>query len=350
MHATWLGPNTSDGYVADQSGFHLVGSGHGSNLIGHDQTVVRTPGNLSFTYAQNILFQNNTFKHLGAVGLDFGTGSQENQIINNVFSDISAAGIQLGGVEEQDHHPADPAQLTRDNRIANNLIEYIGVTTRSLVEHNDINHVPWSGIAIGWGWGLLDPGGFGGLPHATQYLWGTYDTPSAAQGNRIINNHIQYFLGQLWDGGAIYSTGFQGTSMENGQLVAWNVAENKSPLAGGNTFYTDGGSHFVTVKENVSLNNPQGYFDFGPCLKASSFILLCPLTDIIPYGQDMGGCIPYGDLLFEGNYLRNNLDFYNICKNSHFPDYPIGMSFVNNVSVASSSEVPSWILNAAGRQ
>lgn len=363
-YATWLGPNSSDGYALDQSGFHLVGPGHTANTIGHDPHTVGIPGNLSFLYAQNITFENNIFEHMGAIALNFGTGSQNNKIINNTFRDISAAAVQVGGIAAEDHHPEYLSQLTRDNHIYNNLIEYagqefydapgiyIGFTTRSIVEHNDIRHVPWAGIAIGWGWGLLDPGGFAGLPHATPYEWGFIDTFSAAQGNRIIHNKIEHFLEKLWDGGAIYSTGFQGTSMGNGQLVAWNVAQYKRPFAGGNTFYTDGGSRFVTVRENVSLDNPQGFVDFGPCAKSSSFSFddLCLLTGVVPYGADMGGCVPFGDLLFESNYLRDYLVFYNICTNSYYPNAPTNMSFINNVKVSGRDEVPAWILESAGRR
>jgi hypothetical protein len=361
-YATWFGPSTPDGYAVDQSGFHLVGPNHAPNVIGHDPDVVRTPGNVSFIYAQNITFEENSFKHLGAAALDFGTGSQNNLISNNIFSDISSTGIQLGGVGVEDHHPTAPAHLTHDNTISNNLIEYtgqefydaagiyIGFTTRSLVEHNDIEHVPWSGIAIGWGWGLLDPGGFAGLPKATPYEWGVFTTPSAAHQNRITHNHIRYYLEKLWDGGAIYSTGFQGTSLEDGQFIAWNVAEHKRTLGGGNTFYTDGGSRYITLYQNVSLDNPAGYMDFGPCFKGSSFALLCLLTDVLPYGNDMGGCVPFGDLVFEENYLRDPVDFYNICTNPYFPDAPTDTSYIDNKQVSSRSEVPDSILNSAGRQ
>jgi len=81
------------------------------------------------------------------------------------------------------------SQFTKDNLISNNLVEnigvefydapgiFVGVTTRTSVTHNTILNVPWSGIAIGWGWGLIDPNGFPGLPHATQYFWGVYNTP-----------------------------------------------------------------------------------------------------------------------------------------------------------------------------
>ena len=115
--------------------------------------------------------------------------------------------------------------MTRDNLISNNLVRragreyfdaagiYIGFTTRTTVSHNEIEDVPWSGIAIGWGWGLLDEGSFPGLPHATQGMWGRYDTPSTSRGNRIVHNRIRNFLMELWDGGAIYTQGAQGTSL-----------------------------------------------------------------------------------------------------------------------------------------
>ncbi|MFO1520160.1 MAG: right-handed parallel beta-helix repeat-containing protein [bacterium] len=363
-YATWLQPNTSEGYALDQGGFFLTGDGHDSNLVGHDSNAVGTPGNVAFRFAQNISFEGNTFSHLGAVGLSFDTGSQNNQIEGNTFTDISSTAIKVGGISPLDAHPATDSQITRDNRIANNWIEYpgqdyydapgifLGFTTRSTVEHNDIRHTPWAGIAIGWGWGMLDPtsNGFCGLPHGTPFLWGDYSQSTPAQGNQILHNHITYFLEKLWDGGAIYTQGFQGTSFDDGQLIAWNVAENKRPKAGGNTFYTDGGSRYSTLLENVSLNNPVGFFDFGPCLLASSFPLeLCALTDAVPYGADMGGCIPYGDLRLENNYFLDQLTFYSICSNPYFPDNPVGMEFLNNHRVTDKSQVPQWILDSAGR-
>lgn len=361
--ATWYDPSSANGYVCDQSGFHLNGSGHSPNLIGHDQNVVRTPGNVSFSYAQNIIFSNNTFTHLGAAGLDFTTGSQNNQIVNNVFNDISSTGIQLGGVDVVDHHPSVASQFTKDNKISNNLLQYtgrefydaaaiyIGFTTNSLVEYNDIIHVPWSGIAIGWGWGLLDSSGFPGLPFAVPYEWGFYYSPSAAHRNQIVHNKIQYYLEKLWDGGAIYSTGFQGTSITDGQFIGYNVAQHKRANAGSNTFYTDGGSRYITLTENVSLDNPQGYFDFGPCGLSSSFdTILCSKTNVDHYGADTGGCIPFGDIVFKDNYLRDIVTFYDICFNIFTVGYPVNITASGSKAVTNSSQVPASIINSAGRQ
>jgi hypothetical protein len=374
-YATWLQPSSHDGYASDQSGFHLVGPDHQPNTIGHDPNDVRTPGNVRLGYAQHVVFRNDTFAHLGGVALDFDTGSQFNFIIDNVFEDISSAAIQLGGITVADHHPAFADQVTRDNLISNNLIRftgreywdsaaiYVGFTTRTTVSHNDISDVPWSGIAVGWGWGLLDQDAFPGLPGATQGMWGHWDTPSTSHGNRIIHNRIQRFLGELWDGGAIYSQAMQGTSLADGELIAWNVASGKRAAAGGNAFYTDGGSRYVTLFQNVAYDNPRGTTDFGPCglPKAlpwcavgvapptpgapdrCSSLSLCWLH--LPYGGGTGGCVPHGDLLFRQNYWSSNT-FETVCPTN----LTVNMMFVDNRIITSAAQAPAWILQMAGRQ
>jgi hypothetical protein len=353
-YGAWLGPSSPDGYAADQSGFHLDGYGHRPNLIGHDPDTVRTPGNVRLAYARNITFVHDDFRHLGGVGLDFNTGGQHDQIVANRFEDNSSAAIQVGGVSPGDHHPAHPGELTVDNVISNNLITnigreyqdsagiYIGFTTRSLVEHNDINNVPWSGIAIGWGWGLLDPTGFLGLPNAVRGQWGTWAKPTASRGNRIVDNRIQRFLQVLWDGGAIYTLGQQGASARDGELIAGNVASDKRPLAGGNTFYTDGGSRYVTLERNASFDNKPGVTDFGPCSLGDS-LLLCGFH--IPYGSDRGGCRPYGDLVYRRNDWQYPTPFFSACP---YPPYPVNVGDIDNKVISGPSQVPRSILDAAG--
>lgn len=362
-YATWLTPNTNNGYVADQSGNILLGSDYESNLIGHQKQVYKTPGNVSLSYAQRITFDSNQFTHLGAVALDLGTGSQNNSIINNIFTDISSSAIQIGGVSQTDMRP-DSFAKTANNLIKNNLISYtgtdyydsaaiyIGFTTGTKVIQNTISHTPWSGIAIGWGWGLFDQGGFPGLPKATPQMWGTYSTPTIVSKNEISSNKFEYFLEKLWDGGAIYTNGAQGPDYANGLLISLNLAQNKRSNAGSNIYYTDGGSKYITLSQNVSLNDPVGTVDFGPCLAGSSIDPLCALTGTIPYGADMGGCLPVGYLSYENNYLADTIEFFgpDICKNSYVPPYPVNLNFSNNVPTSSISNVPNWIILQAGAQ
>lgn len=355
-YGTWVDPSSPNGYAADQSGFHLDGYGHRPNLIGHDPDTARTPGNVRLRYAREVTFTHDDFVHLGGVGLDFNTGSQHDAIIGNRFDDISSSAIELGGVSRVDHHPRHPGQVTLGNVIANNLITgigreyqdaagiYVGFTTRSLVEHNDISNTPWSGIAIGWGWGLLDPGGFLGLPGAVHGQWGTYTKPTTSAGNQLVDNRIRAFLEVLWDGGAIYTLAQQGPSSRDGELIAGNVASDKRRLAGGNTFYTDGGSRYVTLVHNVSLGNKPGITDFGPCSLPDSL----PLCGVhIPYGSDRGGCRPYGDIVYQQNYWQYPTPFFSACP---YRPYPVHIVDAGNQLISGPSGVPRSILNAAGLQ
>ncbi|MBN1342765.1 MAG: right-handed parallel beta-helix repeat-containing protein [Phycisphaerae bacterium] len=362
--ATWLGPAGDDGYVSDQSGFHLVGPGHETNTSGHDPNVVRTPGNVRFQYAHGIEFRRNVFMHLGGVGLDFDTGSQGNTIEDNLFTDISSAAIQLGGVSIIDHHPASTEETTRDNVISNNLIRkvgrefvdaagiFVGFTANTLISNNTIVDVPWSGIAMGWGWGLLDEGMFPGIAGAERGDWGTYTTPTTNSGNKILNNRIQQFLNVVWDGGAIYTTGQQGTSRDDPLLIKGNVASGKRLLAGGNTFYTDGGSRYIVLTENVSYDNPQGVTDFGLPSKAGDPLPYPAYSELngIPYGDETGGCRTYGNISFVGNYLLSS-PFFDICPYSEGRvSYPVNMGFINNHYIQGAGQVPQSLLNAAGVQ
>ncbi len=283
--------------------------------------------------------------------------------MNNTFTDISSSAINVGGFTQEDMRP-DSAQQTSDNLIENNSIShtgmdyydsaaiFVGYTTGTVITHNTINHVPWTGIAIGWGWGLFDKGGFPGLPHATFNEWGQYDTPTIASNNEISSNLFENFLEKLWDGGAIYTNGSQGQSFDNGLLIKLNVAENKRPAAGSNIYYTDGGSQYVTLQQNVTLNDPVGTVDLGPCGTGSSISPLCLATGVVSYGADMGGCLPVGHLKYIQNYLADTLTFFGpqLCQNDLIPPYPINMTFMDNVPVTSPDQVPSWILDQAGTQ
>lgn len=325
-YATWL-PGWTDGYVADQSAFRVTGAGHDPNNIGHFEEVTRTPGNVSFTDAKNVTFEGNTFSHLGGVGLDLAGGAQDNRVAYNIFTDISSSAVVLGGVSAADARPATSTGVVRDNEIVGNYIAkvgaeyydaagiFVGYSKNATVSGNFITDTPWAGIAIGWGWGLRDEGGFPGLTQAVPDMWGTNATPTIMEGNRITDNTITRFLQQLWDGGAIYTTGFQDGDVSdglNGTVIARNNAFNKTPGAGSNVFYTDGGSRFLELDGNISFGNDQGYADFGPAfaandtLNASSPLKCLPLlNDWFTYGSDIGGCVTYGDILYLNNQWQN---------------------------------------------
>ena len=389
-YATWLGPSSSDGYVADQSGFVLVGSNHKPNYFGHDKDVVPSLGNLSFTYGRNILFYGNIFQHLGGIGLHLVTGCRENSVRSNLFTDLSSSAIVLGGVSQADAHPQHRNQTTKDNRITNNLVRSVGVeyvdaagifvgfSRKTILSHNTIVDVPWSGIAMGWGWGLMDKGSFPGIPQATSGDWGIVTNLTVNRGCKILHNKITDFLNVVWDGGAIYTTGRQGPSLSNGLLIKENVAYGKRILAGGNTFYTDGGSRYIRLEGNISYNNPIGITYFGPAPQEGDPL---PYSSIpsdgnnVPYGSDSGGCVPFGDIQYKNNYwlqspIPDNIVLYNallrvilgfppyssegffdICQfTSRGKLYPTRLTYANNKTFSTVDQLPQNVLSNAGVQ
>ncbi|HEX5182059.1 MAG TPA: hypothetical protein VFW19_02790 [Allosphingosinicella sp.] len=393
-HATWRGPSGDDGYVADQSGFCVRGDGHHPNLTGHEQHVARTPGNLRFAYARDIAFRDCRFEQLGAVALDFDTGSQSNSIRRCTFDDISSAAIQIGGNDQRDFDPT-PAGHTRDNVITDNRISrtgrdyvdsaalYLGFTTNSLVANNEISEAPWAGIALGWGWGLLDPGSFPGISNAVSGMWGIHNRPTVNHRNRILNNRISRFLEKLWDGGAIYCCGWQGNGADDALRIEGNVAFAKRPSGGGNVLYTDGGSRHIIVRGNALFDNPIGAVWLGSPPRAGD-----PLPydagpsklNGVPYGGDIGGCRTYGDISYQGNYWAAGIapleeamidfaeaaiskiltgtsfytyfpeGFFDVCPySSGGISYPTGLVYEDNHKLPlGRSDVPEAILRSAG--
>ena len=340
--ATWMGPSrvtldahgnpSAEGYVDDQAGFHVTGTGHEVNQTGHALVVTRMPGNISFHNAKGVSFLGNLFRHLGGAGLDLSGGAQDCRLSGNGFTDVSGTAIQIGGVNAEDARPASDAGICRNNRVdrnhvINNGVEFVdtpgiclGYAQNTSIEGNNISGTAWAGISIGWGWGLRDQwiatdpytgkpvemGGFPGVDGAQIGMWGMNTTPTIMGGNRVIGNMITDFLRTSWDGGAIYTTGFQdGAVSGNGLLIASNIASGKTPGAGGNVLYTDGGSRTITVVGNILYDNETGGFNFGPKfddpLNANNPLQILPDANGLPYGSDIGGCCTFGEIAYHGN-------------------------------------------------
>lgn len=366
-YATWLGPSSPDGYVSDQSGFHVVGEDHLTNFSGHVEQVRRTPGNLRFHFSQNLVFQGNRVLHMGGVGLDAGAGSQQLLIADNRFEDIASAAIQLGGVQKNDARPDTEARTVRNNQIVNNRILhtgqdyfdsaaiFVGFAADTLIANNRIAHVPWSGIALGWGWGLLDPGSFPGVSGACSGDWGQFTMPTINRRNLVLSNRIEHFLEKLWDGGAIYTLGQQGPDPVDGLVLAGNVASHKRPEAGSNIFYTDGGSRYIELIANAEFDNPIGYIDFGPSgaltqqlPNASQQALGLVSLLRFPYGSSIGGCRTFGENAYWLNFMTD-FRFYDPCGYQQDGiSYPTSLSFLDNFPILFKEQVPAWLLESAG--
>jgi Right handed beta helix region/Fibronectin type III domain len=255
-YATWLYPSTDEGFSEIQANYMVTGPrGWAVQALGDLApggtypygSWTPTPGNVLFVYDRRIQFVRDAFCHLGAAGLNLADGSQNDLVEGCNFTDISGNGLALGNVDQPE---ADADHLTSDNKIVDNYfheipVEFrggvgidVGYAQRTLVQHNQLDHMAYTAISIGWG-GWPDKIKLPGLANNSQ-------------NNVISNNLIFDHLLLLADGGGIYTQGLTGPDLANGEKVAGNVIYDQ--FGSGHAIYSDNGSANMTITGNIVCN------------------------------------------------------------------------------------------------
>jgi hypothetical protein len=255
-YTSWLG-TSQVGFAEMQAAFRIsqdltrLYADYNGQLLDVNQEYDKTPGGIALTYAHNVLFDRCTFAHMGGSGLDLQLGSQNDTISGGRFFDISANAIQVGDVQSNDHHPSDTRMVLSGNRLLDSYIHdtgveyfgsvgvFVGYTGATVIAHNEITRTPYTGVSIGWGWGMVDPGYSGPSFQPT-----IFTTPTPAQNNIVEYNNIRQVMQKSSDGGGVYTLGAQpGTG-----IYANLVHDNPNPPGG---IYLDEGSTGITVAGNV---------------------------------------------------------------------------------------------------
>lgn len=224
---TWLEPSGNGGFPDEQA-----------DAYGTSTDLQLPPGAVAFHGARNVVFQNNTLKHLGAQGLVFDQGSRHNLIQGNEIADTSANGIDLGTVSTP--HPA-AGQADADNTVTNNYLHdlpaeyhggvgiFAGYVSGTTISHNEIARTPYTGISVGWGWGATSDLG----------------------DNHVTDNYIHDVMSSgLLDGGAIYLNGLHAASPRS--TVSGNYVTGSPEPYG--ELYLDGSVSNYDVTGNVVGN------------------------------------------------------------------------------------------------
>ena len=260
-HATWLRPDQPMGYQSIQAGVTMNDPNY-PTIEAAFEDCRETRANVYFEHSTNLVFSRNTFKNLGGAGLGLGRGCQQNTVFDNTFEQISAAAIIIGN--PQDHHPTRPAYLVKDNLVDHNLIKNVSseyrdapaITSlwaeRTVVINNTIEHVPYSGISVGWGWGRYDVDPF---EFTTDNTGKAYNYPTVLKDTLVINNMINRPMSVRHDGGGIYNL-----SSNVNSRVSGNVITGAHDLNG--AVYLDNGSRGFVVIRNVTYNNRGPRRDF----------------------------------------------------------------------------------------
>lgn len=221
-HTSWMRPS-HQGHVTLQGGFHLLDAYklHEPGLpekaeLENQAWIARPEAAIQVKCGTHIDFNNCIFQHLAATGVDYERAVSNSVIENCRFTDIGGTGLLVGAFPDggfETHVPYKPfheRELCSYITIRNNLISEVtnedwgcvgigaGYVKNINIQHNEVCHVNYSGICVGWGWTLLESG---------------------MGGNRIEANYVHHFARRLYDAGGLYTLSNQpGSTMRNNRI------------------------------------------------------------------------------------------------------------------------------------
>lgn len=221
-HTSWMRPSYQ-GHVTLQGGFPLLdayklqepGLPEKAELenqawITRPETAIRVRG------AEHIDFKHCTFRHLSSTGLDYEWAVTASSVEDCQFTDIGGTALLVGAFPDGGFEthipfiPVDVRELCSHITIRNNFISNVtnedwgcvgigaGYVRNMDISHNEVCHLNYSGICVGWGWTSLESG---------------------MCNNRIEANYVHHFARRLYDAGGLYTLSNQpGSVMRNNRI------------------------------------------------------------------------------------------------------------------------------------
>lgn len=222
-------PVFPSGYAGVQSGFYQSRS---SETEGPRRS--RMPAAVVMEAAADCQFVNCRVSHVGGTAISLQGNCEDNRLVGNEIDDVGGNGLMVGESSTSVKLPA------KNNLLANNHIHdcgllfhgcvgiWLGITADTTVSHNEIHHLPYTGVSVGW-------------------MWNTSPTP--CQRNIIEYNHIHHVMQVLSDGGGIYTLGRQPGTVLRGNVI--HDVQLNAGRAESNGLFIDEGSSEMLIEQNT---------------------------------------------------------------------------------------------------
>lgn len=128
------------------------------------QAAVETPAVITADGAIHCAIERCEVAHVGAYGIWFRRGCKDGLIQQNRLFDLGAGGIRVGEAKMARTDAAESSRIVVDN---NHLFDggkiypgcvgiWLAQASHNRISHNDIHDFNYTGISVGWNWGL-DP-------------------------------------------------------------------------------------------------------------------------------------------------------------------------------------------------
>ena len=247
-HSTYMRPSQY-GFLDAQTGQYNL-----TALANNQQTVGRPSAGVTVTNANHIHFERNLFTQMAATGLDFISGTHDDMIIGNAFTDIGGSGISIARFVVDDmtdyhvaYNPTDKNDVCAHDTIKDNYIDHVTTEIQGAtgiaagypayvdIEHNEVGHVNYTGISVGYGWTA---------------------SVSAMTNNKIDYNNVHDVCQILGDCGSIYTLSNQMPASEMLSNYCHDFQTSQWADYSINNLYMDEQTDGYTVEHNVLLNSP----------------------------------------------------------------------------------------------
>lgn len=228
--------------------------------------------------AKRISVQNCRFSCMASGGISMINAVTGSRVVGNVIKDVGGSAVI---VDSPMHYLKDIAESlfylapdswdrTTDIEVSNNVIRRCSYQLRGFpaisvyyayntkVLHNDIKEIPYTGIALGWGWG--------------------YDCTEAGADD-VSYNRIEDVMSGMHDGAHIYSL-----SHRRNSYVTNNWFIKTGDIRGG--LYYDEGTTFITARDNVFQNMTQYWLFARKNVKIGTNAVLNSYTDTATMVKD----------------------------------------------------------------
>ncbi len=263
------------------------------------QAAVEVPATITADGAAGCSVERCEVAHIGTYGIWFRRGCKDCRVQHDRLFDLGAGGIRVG---EERPARTDVAETTRTLVDNNHIFQggrvypgcvgiWVAQSSHNQLSHNDIHDLYYTGISLGWNWGL---------------------EPNRTSNNVVEFNHVHDLgHGVLSDAGLIYCLGVSpGSVIRNNvfhdmwpysapafgwgvyldahcgnYLVESNLVYNT--LSGG-LMFNNGGHEHVICNNIFALSANQAlwpYHERRPCTFRRNIVYLTQGQLLIPYGE-----------------------------------------------------------------
>jgi len=213
------------------------------------QAAVEVPAVITADGARHCAVEGCEVAHVGTYAIWFRRGCKDCRIQGNLLHNLGAGGVRVGETTMAKTDDAETSRTLVDN---NHIMEgghvypagigiWVAQSSHNRISHNDIHHLRYSGISVGWNWN---------------------DAKNRTHHNVIEQNHVHHLVdGVLSDTGLIYCLGVSPGSVIRNNVFHDIWPYDTPPFGWG--IYLDATCGGYLVENNLVYNTQSGGLMFN---------------------------------------------------------------------------------------